>query len=51
MIYTVDFGDHFEKLNNEELQALYNEIIDKNEYKAFCDWFYDMKKCGLIIED
>lgn len=32
-----------------QLKEVYQDIIDKTEYKDFSEWFFDMLKSGLII--
>lgn len=31
-----------------EWQNYYNSNIDKTEYNDFSDWFYDMRKSGVL---
>ena len=33
----------------DQLKEVYRDIVDKEEYKNFSEWFFDMLKCGLIL--
>ena len=32
-----------------QLKEVYRDIIDKDEYRDFSEWFFDMLKSGLIM--
>lgn len=32
-----------------QLKEVYRDIVNKNEYHDFQEWFFDMLKSGLII--
>lgn len=51
-----DISETYPELENREftytqLQEVYKDIVNKEEYTDFEDWFYDMKKSALIIEE
>ena len=33
-----------------EWQAIYETVIDKEEYPEFTDWLYDMIRSGILVE-
>lgn len=45
--YELDFEGIYEL---SEIQEIYNEYINKEEYADFNDWIHDMLKSGIIIE-
>lgn len=54
--YTLtDISETYPELKNREftytqLQKVYRDVVDKEEYADFDGWFYDMKKSALIVE-
>lgn len=35
--------------SENQLKEIYRDIVNKNEYHDFQEWFFDMLKTGLIL--
>lgn len=51
--FSEDIRESFQELMDKsftenQLKEVYRDIIDKEEYTDFQEWFYDMLKSGLI---